>query len=215
MVLSYNSLSLYLQVVINLTLLTGLILLVRNGIKTMEVIMLFLSGEFALELTDLVDRLLKLNTLNTYNYALSQFLGLVLLTEIYSRYFLKVPAFVKWIISGYAMIFLVINILNIYHGRAVTFYSNIISSIIICSFAATYCIKILQKGKVEKSLFIVNIFVFLFFSVECLISTTFNFLVTNHLEWVAPIWLFRGVLLWCFYLAFINLGCRSGKIRAW
>ncbi|ASK29993.1 hypothetical protein CEY12_07675 [Chryseobacterium sp. T16E-39] len=161
--LSYNSLSLYLQVVINLTLLTGLILLVRNGIKTMEVIMLFLSGEFALELTDLVDRLLKLNTLNTYNYALSQFLGLVMLTEIYSRYFLKVPAFVKWIIYGYAMIFLVINIMDIYHRAPVTFYSNIISSIIICSFAAAYCVKILQKGKVEKSLFIVNTFVFLFF----------------------------------------------------
>jgi hypothetical protein len=213
-VLSYNSLSLYLQVLINLTLLAGLILFVKNGIKLKEVIMLFLVGEFALELTDLIDRLLKLNTLNLYNYALSQFLSLVMLTEIYSKYFIKLPAFIKWPVYLYATVFLIINLMD-RNNISVTFYSNIISSIIICSYAAVYFMTILKKGKVEKSLFIVNIFVFLFFSVECLISTTFNFLITNHLEWVAPIWLFRGVLLWCLYLAFINLGCRSGKIRAW
>lgn len=176
--------------------------------------MIFLVGEFALELTDLVDRLLKLNTLNTYNYALSQFFGLVMLTEIYSRFFIKLPAFVKWIVYLYATVFLIINLMDVQNGTSVTFYSNIIGSIIICSFAAAYFMTVLKKGKLEKSLFITNICVFLFFSVECLISTTFNFLITNHLGWVAPIWLFRGILLWCFYLAFINLGCRSLKIRA-
>lgn len=181
----------------------------------MAVITVFLVAEFTLELTDLIDRLLKLNTLNTYNYALSQFFSLVILTEIYSRYFIKLPVSIKWIVYLYAAVFLIVNLMDTQKGTCPTFYSNIISSIIICSFAAAYFMKMLKKGKVEKSLFIVNIFVFLFFSVECLISTTFNFLVTNHLEWVAPIWLFRGVLLWCLYLAFINLGCRSGKIRAW
>ncbi|MBT2620128.1 hypothetical protein [Chryseobacterium sp. ISL-6] len=181
----------------------------------MAVITVFLVAEFTLELTDLIDRLLKLNTLNTYNYALSQFFSLVILTEIYSRYFIKLPVSIKWIVYLYAAVFLIINLMDIQKGTCPTFYSNISSSIIICSFAAAYFMKMLKKGKIEKSLFIVNIFVFLFFSVECLISTTFNFLVTNHLEWVAPIWLFRGVLLWCLYLAFINLGCRSGKIRAW
>lgn len=212
--LSYNNLSLYLQVLINLTLLTGLVLFVKNGIKIKEAIVLFLAGEFALELTDLVDRLLKLNTLNTYNYALSQFFGLVMLTEIYSRYFIKLPDFIKWIIYLYATVFLIINLVNMQNGTSVTFYSNIISSIIICIFAAAYFMKMLRKGKIEKSLFLVNICVFLFFSVECLISTTFQFLITNHLEWVAPIWLFRGVILWCFYFAFINLRCHSLKIRA-
>ncbi|WP_418124563.1 hypothetical protein ACNFU2_07855 [Chryseobacterium sp. PTM-20240506] len=213
--LSYNDLSLCLQVLINLTLFTGLILLVRRGITSKEAILLFLLGELALELTDLVDRLLKLNTLNTYNYALSQSFGLIMLTEIYSKYCIKLPQPLRWMIYLYAAVFLVINIVNVRDHTPATFYSNIISSIIICSFAAAYFVKVLKRGRVEKSVLIFNISVFLFFSVECLISTTFDFLISNHLEWVAPIWLFRGILLWCFYLALINLGCCSGKIRAW
>lgn len=177
--------------------------------------MIFLAGELTLELTDLVDRLLKLNTLNIYNYALSQFFGLVMMIAIYTKYCLRVPVFIRGIIYLYATVFLIINMIDLHQGTPVTFYSNIISSIIICSFAAAYFMQMLKKGRMEKSLFIVNICVFLFFSVECLISTTFNFLITNHLEWVAPIWLFRGVLLWCLYLSFINLGCCSGKIRVW
>ncbi|MDN3692069.1 hypothetical protein QWZ06_07270 [Chryseobacterium tructae] len=71
---SYNSLSLYLQVIINLVLLAGLIVLIKEKAKAKLPVIILLSGELILELTDLIDRMLKLNTLNTYNYALSQFL---------------------------------------------------------------------------------------------------------------------------------------------
>ncbi|MEY8760521.1 hypothetical protein [Chryseobacterium tongliaoense] len=213
--LTYNSLSLYLQIIINITLLTGLILFVKTGIKLKTVLFLFLSGESVLEMSDLIGRLMKLNTFNTYNYSLSQFFGLIMLTEIYNVYFIRIPRLVKLVVYVYATMCLILNLVYVQNIKSVTFYSNIISTVIICSFAAVYFLNVIRKSRVDRDLLIVNITVFLFFSIESLISTTFNFLISNHLTWVAPIWLFRGVLLWSFYIAFINLGCRIGKIRAW
>ncbi|UTX50304.1 hypothetical protein [Chryseobacterium sp. MA9] len=210
---SYNSLSLYLQIIINLVLCTGLIVLVKDGIKTKLPVIVLLSGDFMLELTDLTDRLMKLNTLNTYNYILSQFFGLMILTVIYNNYYIQLSRQLRWIIYGYAILTLMTNILYVQNDTQVTFYSNIITSIIICSYAVSYFMKIIREGKADRDMFIVNIIVFLFFSIECIISTTFNFLISNHLSWVAPVWLFRGILLLSFYIAFINLGCGVGKIR--
>ncbi|MDR3023437.1 hypothetical protein [Chryseobacterium sp.] len=174
---------------------------------------ILLSGEFMLELTDLADRMMKLNTLNIYNYTLSQFFGLMILTVIYSNYYIQLSRDLKRMIYGYAILAFIINLLYMQDDAQVTFYSNIITSIIICSYAASYFMKIIREGRADRDMFIVNIIVFLFFSIECIISTTFNFLISNHLNWVAPIWLFRGLLLLSFYIAFINLGCGVGKIR--
>ncbi|WP_123910771.1 MULTISPECIES: hypothetical protein [unclassified Chryseobacterium] len=203
----------YLQIIINLVLLVGLTMLIKEWVKTKLPVMILLSGELILELTDLIDRMMKFNTLNTYNYALSQFFGLMILTVIYNNYYIQLSREVRWIIYGYAGLVLMGNLLYVQNDIRVTFYSNIITSIIICSYAACYFMKIIREGRVEKNMFIVNVIVFLFFSVECLISTAFNFLISNHLNWVAPIWLFRGVLLLSFYIAFINLGCGVGRIR--
>ncbi|TZF99432.1 hypothetical protein FW781_05765 (plasmid) [Chryseobacterium panacisoli] len=210
---SYNSLSLYLQIIINLVLCTGLIVLVRGGIKTKLPVIVLLSGDFMLELTDLTDRLMKLNTLNTYNYILSQFFGLMILTVIYSRYYIHLSRELRRMIYGFAVLVLMINVFYVQDNTQVTFYSNVITSIIICSYAASYFMKIIREGRTDRDMFIVNVIVFLFFSIECIISTTFNFLISNHLSWVAPVWLFRGILLLSLYIAFINLGCGVGKIR--
>lgn len=210
---SYNSLSLYLQIIINLVLCTGLIVLIKEGIKTKLPVIILLSGELMLEFTDLTDRLMKLNTLNTYNYILSQFFGLMILTVIYNNYYIQLSRTLRGVVYCYAVLVLITNGLFVQNDMRVTFYSNIITSIIICSYAAAYFMKIIREGRTDRNMFIVNIIVFLFFSIECIISTTFNFLISNHLNWVAPIWLFRGILLLSFYLAFINLGWGVGKIR--
>ncbi len=210
---SYNSLSLYLQIMINLVLCIGLIVLIKEGIKTKLPVIILLTGELMLELTDLTDRLMKLNTLNIYNYTLSQFFGLMTLTVIYNHYYIQLSLKLRWMIYCYAILALITNLLYVQDNTRITFYSNIITSIIICSYAASYFMKIIRQGRADRNMFIVNILVFLFFSIECIISTTFNFLISNHLSWVAPIWLFRGILLLSFYIAFINLGCGVGKIR--
>ncbi|WP_123906647.1 hypothetical protein [Chryseobacterium sp. MYb7] len=181
--------------------------------KTKISVIVLLLGEFMLELTDLAGRMMKLNTFNTYNYMLSQFFGLIVLTVIYGNYYIQLSRELKWMIYGYAILTLITNVLYVQNDMQVTFYSNIITSIIICSYAASYFMKIIREGRTDRNMFVVNIIVFLFFSIECLISTTYNFLISNHLNWVAPIWLFRGILLLSFYIAFINLGCGVGKIR--
>ncbi|SEW03352.1 hypothetical protein SAMN05421841_0722 [Chryseobacterium wanjuense] len=212
---TYNELSFYLQFTINLTLLTGVALFLKRGKQVKKLLLIFLLGEFALELSDLVFRLLKVNTVNIYIYPISQCFGLLMMTEIYNKYFFKIPRSLKWIIYAFAGLSLIINFTYQQNTESVTFYSNIITNIFICSFAAVYFLNVIRKSRIDKTLFIVNVFIFLFFSIESIISTTFNFLINNHLEWVAPVWLFRGVLLWFFYIAFINLGCRAGKMKVW
>ncbi|REC44180.1 hypothetical protein [Chryseobacterium pennipullorum] len=213
--LTYNTLSFYLQLVINLTLLTGLIVLVMNDAKSKIVLLVFLFGELLLELSDYIDRLLDLHTINIYNYPLSQFFGILMITAIYDRYFFSIGRSLKVLIGIFAVLSLVFNIVYMQNIQSATFYSNIITSIIVSSFAAYYFLYMIKKGNTRNTLFVTNILVFLFFSVECLISTTFNFLINNYLEWVAPIWLFRGVLLLSFYISFINLGwhTRTMKVR--
>lgn len=212
--LIYNCLSFYLQLIINITLFIGLTLFLKNGIKVKMLIVIFPLGELALELFDLICRFFKLNSFNTYNYPISQFFGLIIITEVYAKYFLKLPGLIKSGIYIFAIIFLIINIAYTNNIKFTTFYSNIITNIIICSFAAVYFFNIIKIARVERAFFILNVFVFLFFSVESLISIMFNFLINNHLKWVAPIWLFREVLLLSFYVAFINFGYRTWKIRA-
>ncbi|REC79382.1 hypothetical protein DRF60_06035 [Chryseobacterium elymi] len=212
---TYNSLSLFLQILINLTLIAGFVLFLMTGIREKLLLLLFFLGETALELSDLIGRLMKLNAYNVYNYSLSQFLSLVALTEIYNNYFFKIPSGIRVLIYTFALVLLAFNIMYRQSIEALTFYSNIIPNIVICSFGGFYFLKIIRKAKTDSTLFMMNVAVFLFFSIEAVISTTFNFLINNHMEWVAPIWLFRGVLLLCFYLAIINMGCRTGKIRIW
>ncbi|MDR6440165.1 hypothetical protein J2795_000850 [Chryseobacterium bernardetii] len=190
-----------------------MVVLIKEGIKTKLPVIVLLSGELMLELTDLTDRLMKLNTLNTYNYILSQFFGLMILTVIYNNYYIQLSRRLRGLVYCYAVLVLIINGVFVQNDMQVTFYSNIITSMIICSYAAAYFMKVIREGRADRDMFIVNIIVFLFFSIECIISTTFNFLISNHLNWVAPIWLFRGILLLSFYLAFINLGWGVGKIR--
>lgn len=211
----YNGLSLFLQVLINVTLLTGLILFLTTGIKEKFVLLLFFLGEAALELSDLIGRLMKLTSYNVYNYSLSQFLSLIALTEIYNTYFFKISPFVRIPIYLSALILLAFNIAYHQSIETLTFYSTMIPNLVICSFGGFYFLQVIRRGQTDKTLFTVNVAVFLFFSIETVISTTFNFLINNHMEWVAPVWLFRGVLLLCFYLAIVNLGCRTVKIRIW
>ncbi|ALR30052.1 hypothetical protein [Chryseobacterium geocarposphaerae] len=212
--LTYNDLSFYLQFTINFTLLAGLGLFLKRGKQTKTLLVLFLLGELVLELSDLTFRLLEVNTVNVYIYPLSQCFGLLMITWIYNQYFFIISKPLKWIIYCFAGISLAFNFIYKQDIGSVTFYSNILTNILICSFAAFYFLKIIRDSRIDRTLFILNIFIFLFFSIESIISTTFNFLINNHLEWVAPVWLFRGVLLWFFYIAFINLGCRVGRMKA-
>ena len=212
---TYNELSFCLQFTINFTLLTGLGLFLKRRKQVKTLLLLFLFGELVLELSDLLFRLLRINSVNIYVYPLSQCFGLLMITEIYNKYFFKLPKQIKWMIYLFAGLSLMINIIDKQNTESVTFYSNIVTNILICSFAGTYFLNVIRNTKIDKTLFILNVFIFLFFSIESIISTTFNFLINNHLEWVAPVWLFRGVLLWSFYLAFINLGCRVGRMKVW
>lgn len=136
-----------------------------------------------------------------------------MITKIYNTYFFKIPSYLKWPIYLFTGLSLLFHILYKQNTESATFYLNIITNIVICSFAGVYFLNIIRTSKIDKTLFMVNVLIFLFFSIESIISTTFNFLINNHLEWIAPIWLFRGVLLWFFYIAFINMGCRVGKMR--
>ena len=210
---TYNELSFYLQFTINLTLLTGLGLFVKRGKQSKQLLLIFISGELALEMSDLIFRLMRVNTVNIYFYPLSQSFGLLMITRIYNTYFFKISPSLKWSVYIFTGIGLTVNLLYTQNTESVTFYLNIITNIIICSFAAVYFLNVIRTSKADKTLFTVNVLIFLFFSIESIISTTFNFLINKHLEWVAPVWLFRGILLWVTYIAFINLGCRVWKMK--
>ncbi len=209
---TYNELSFYLQFTINLTLLAGLGLFVKRREQSKQLLLIFISGELVLEMSDLIFRLMEINTVNIYIYPFSQSFGLLMITKIYNTYFFKVSPYLKWSIYLFTGLSLLFHILYTQNTESVTFYLNIITNIVICSFAGVYFLNIIRTSKIDKTLFMVNVLIFLFFSIESIISTTFNFLINNHLEWIAPIWLFRGVLLWFFYIAFINMGCRVGKM---
>lgn len=209
----YNELSFYLQFTINVTLLTGFALFLRRGKQARKLLFIFLLGELISELSDLIFRLMKYNTVNIYLYSLSQSFCLLMMTEIYHTYFLKIPLSVRGMVYLFTGMSFFISVTGSEIASSITFYSNIITDVIICSFAAVYFLYLFKNPGVDKNLLTVNIFIFLFFSIESIISTTFNFLIHEHLQWVAPVWLFRGVLLWLFYLAFINLGWNTGRMK--
>ncbi|WP_294296543.1 hypothetical protein [uncultured Chryseobacterium sp.] len=210
---AYNELSFYLQFTINVTLLTGFALFLKRGKQARKLLFVFLLGELMSELSDLILRLMKFNTANIYLYPLSQSFGLLMMTEIYHTYFFKIPLSVRGIIYLFTGTSFLISVTGSDISSSVIFYSNIMTDILICSFAAVYFLYVFKNPGVDKNLLTVNVFIFLFFSIESIISTTFSFLIHEHLQWVAPVWLFRGVLLWLFYIAFINLGWNTGRMK--
>ncbi len=211
---TYNQLSVYLQLIINFTLLSGFALLLKRGRHSRKLLFIFLLGEIAAELPDLIFRLTKVNTVNVFIYPVSQSFSLLIMTEIYHQYFFKIPHSVRWMIYFFSVLILLSNLCLRKDAEPLTFYFSIITDLFICTLAATYFMHIFKNPEIDRALLSTNIIIFLFFSIESVISTTFSFLTSHHVQWVAPIWLFRGVILWILYINFINLGWKSGEMNA-
>lgn len=211
--LSSNDLSVLLQCINITVLLTGLLLILKRWMKCKLLIFVFFLGELLFELSDFVERCMGFNSSNTFYYPFNQFFIIVVITSIYDYYLFKIPYIQKVLIFNLALVMLGINIYTFPENHKITFYFNLVNNLVICYFSGNYFLKVITKTKVEVSSFILNAFVFLYFSIECIISVTFNFLISNDLKWVAPIWIFRGVLLLMFYLTFINLVWKIGQTK--
>lgn len=210
---TYNTWSILLQAVLCLVLLLGGIVLLKSDSKFKRFILLLTLGGFVLEGTDLCFRLLESNVTNHINYAVSQLLLLYCLTGVYAERFIRMPTYIKYILYGLACVLFIISAGWLELMQAYGFYPNIVVSGVICAFAVLYFAEIIKRGKVEPNAFVFNVLTFFFFAVEIIISTTYSFLITNHLDWVAPIWLFRMVLLIVFYVALIQIGWNTQKSK--
>lgn len=209
--LSYNTWSILLQGILCLVLLIGCIILVKSESKHKWFIFILTISGLVLEGTDLCSRLLQWNISNHINYAISQLLFLSCLTGLYARQFIHMPAYVKYVIYGLASILFIISSGWLDVMQQYGFYPNVIISCIICGLTILYFGEVIKKGKVESKAFVFNIITFFFFAIETIISMTYNFLITNHLNWVAPIWLFRFILLIMFYISLIQVGWSMQK----
>ncbi len=185
-------------------------MLFKTKTKNSLAILLLIAGSLIFELTDFIFRVFEVNISNHFNYLISELFLFVLITELYAVYFFKLSRSLR--LGLYFLVSIVFIITGIVVGLSESYsvYSNIIINCVLCYFATVYFSGILRKGKVETKALILNVSVYLFFAVDTIVSVTFKFLVSNHLNWVAPIWLFRGVLLLLFYLSLINFGWKTG-----
>lgn len=207
----YNLVSYYLQFQLCLVLLIGFIALLCFYKKKNLPITVLVFGALILELTDLANRLFEFNGANQINYPLSQLLLFVCLVETYALNFIQLKNQVRTVFHVMAVSLFVLSFLSLGDLSRMHMYPNIAVSIVICILPMIYFFKVIKIGKVFWPALTVNLLVFLFFSIESIISLTFNFLVNNYLSWVAPIWLFRGVVLLFFYAILINFGWKVGK----
>lgn len=207
----YNIISRTLQVLLCLVLLVGFLSLLKRYSKIKIALVLLLGGSLLLETIDLYTRLSGIYTNNHFNYAISQFLFLVLITEIYAVNFFKMSLYFRKVIHVLAVILFIMNIFLLEAKQHYSTYANVFVSCVLCYYSLCYFSKIIKTGATKKDALLLNVSVFFFFSVEALISLTFNFLISNYLNWVAPIWFFRAVLLIIFYSTLINFGWNLGN----
>ncbi len=140
-----------------------------------------------------------------------QFFSLFFLSHIYCKEILAINF--KWflVFATTAFLLLIFNAFYYTNLNDIQFYSDIIGCLIIIILSSLYFYSIIWKSNYNATYFWFNCIVFLFFSVEVIIKLTFNFLINGHLNWVGPIWIFRGVLLQIFYLLLIYYGWKTGK----
>lgn len=194
-----------------LVLLFGVITLFKCRIKDVRPIAILMMGGFMLEASDLVCRFLDINTSNYINYAISQLLFLICITNVYNLYFFKLSNLITRGIHLMAILFFCLNVFSTGIVKEYSGYSYVLVCCILCGFAIAYFSNVISTGKANKHEIRFNVISLFFFSVEAIVAITYNFLLTNYLDWVAPIWMFRMVLLIVFYITLIQFTWSLGK----
>lgn len=191
-------------------LLSGCIILTITKSKKWNVILL-ITTLLCLEFTTLIISLVNDLEPNILLIIFGQFFSLFFLSHIYCKEILVINF--KWfsVIATTSFLLLILNAFYYTNLNDIQFYADIIGCIIIITLASLYFYSIIWKDNFNPTHFWFNCSVFLFFSVEVIIKLTFNFLINGHLNWVGPIWIFRGVLLQIFYVLLIYYGWKTGK----
>jgi len=198
---------------ISILFLGSLILIKKNFRKFKRPILCLIFTLLMIEAISLYINIKYGKTPNLIFICISQFLSIAFLSYTYCKELLKVNLRWFYLIPLTTIIILVTNVLQYKNLKELQFYSDIIGCLIILSLAGLYFINIIKNETSNRLLFWFNSIVFLFFSIELIITLTLNFLVNAHLNWVAPIWIFRALVMQLFYLSLIYYGWKTGKDR--
>lgn len=151
--------------------------------------------------------------LNIFLFHLSGFVHFSFIALCYLWYFEREKRIKYAVLVGLGFLLLLVTSSG-YDGPAnFHLYGNVLYNLAVISFSFSYFMMLILKGiKPPRFELFLNGTILVYFSYDAVISLSSNFLVNEHLNLVAPFWLFRTVLLQLFYVSLINFSWQIGKI---
>lgn len=151
--------------------------------------------------------------LNIFLFHLSGFVHFSFIALCYLWYFEREKRVKYAVLIGLGFVLMLITS-SAYNGTAdFHMYGNVLYNLAVISFSFSYFMILILKGiKPQRFELFLNGAILVYFSYDAIISLSSNFLVNEHLDLVAPFWLFRTVLLQLFYVSLINFSWQIGKV---
>jgi hypothetical protein len=212
--MDYNFLSRVLWVVSIGIVTCGSISIILKGYGRKNLLLLFyLSAILLLEGISYYYSEYNSRQLNIFLFHLSGFVHFFFITLCYYYYFDRGKKLVYILVLSIGFILLLVNS-TAYNGTE-TFhlYTNVLYNLAVVALSFLYFIGIVINGiRPQKFELFFNSIVLIYFSYDAIISLSSNFLINEHLDLVAPFWLFRTLLLQLFYVSLINFAWQTGKI---
>ncbi|MCJ8291042.1 MAG: hypothetical protein HRT58_14675 [Crocinitomicaceae bacterium] len=187
--------------------------LIRRGSKKNHLLIIYLFAIALLEGTSQYLSEYHKDEVNIYLFHFSGFLHFFFVVLWYHHYFKLTKRIKHLIILLVGTLFFFGNITP--YGEILHFqiYANVLYNLVILSLGLSYYIQITLHGqRPDRHEHFFNIALLLYFSFDAIISISSNYLINEHLDLVAPFWLFRALLLQLFYLSLINSAWQVGKI---
>ncbi|AUP77371.1 hypothetical protein C1H87_01000 [Flavivirga eckloniae] len=114
----------------------------------------------------------------------------------------------------FGAVILIFNFLLLTGTRSFYSYGTMLYNLSIVIFSLLYFnAVIIKKITSTRHSLLLNISILFFFLTDVIISLALNYLINQHLNWVAPFWIFRAILLQLFYISLILYVWNTGKTQ--
>lgn len=214
--MDYNFLSRVLWVVsIGIVTCGGITILLKGYGRKNILLLFYLGAILLLEAVSYYYSEYNSKQLNIFLFHLSSFVHFFFIALCYYYYFER-SRWLKYtvIISIGFILLLLINPMAYEGTQNFHLYTNVLYNLAVVAFSFLYFIGIVIKGiRPQPFELFFNSVVLVYFSYDAIISLSSNFLINEHLDLVAPFWLFRTLLLQLLYVSLINFSWQTGKIR--
>lgn len=158
-----------------------------------------------------------INNYNLFLLPIYSFIELVIFSKLYFTFFIKKPNPLLHKIITFIYILIVLDFLflcDLFNAETFYAFSKVITDLAIMGLCLNYYWMVLkEEAPINKELLLLNSGFMSYFSINCFIFLSINFLVNESLDLVTPFWVINALSVLFLYLFLTYMIWQHGKIQ--